>query len=294
MAQSSNGESSLLAPGGATRTPSEALAEVERALLAELDSTRFLHLLVESASRLFGALTGVWLIAEDGVLVERITSVPGTFPAGRVTFGEGMTGRCAQARRGLLVLDYPRWPHALPRYVAADLRHAMAHPLVMGDRILGVITMSRTGAGATPFTDDDFASLEHLAGLAALALRNAKLYEEAERRRREAEGLAQVARTLTGILDVGQVASRITESVLTLFPGCLGAGVAACQAEGPAEVLAVGGPLSAVVQAGRPFVPGPLLDRVRREQRIACVADLQAEPEPADPPNAALDREPEG
>jgi hypothetical protein len=35
------------------RKQNEVLAEVERALLAELDSTRFLHLLVESASRRF-------------------------------------------------------------------------------------------------------------------------------------------------------------------------------------------------------------------------------------------------
>src|SRR5262245_5701695 len=291
MGDSGRGEGALVAREADRRTPSEALAEVERALLAELDSTRFLHLLVESASRLFGALTGVWLVADHDVLVERITSVPGTFPVGRMTFSEGMTGQCARERRGLVVRDYPRWPHAVPRYVAAGLRQAMAHPLLMGDQVLGVLTMSRTGDDAAAFTDEDFASLEHLAGLAALALRNATLYAEAERRRWAAEGLAHVARTLTGIQDIGLVASRIAESVLTLFPGCLGAGVAASEAEGPAEILAVGGPLSDIVPPGQPFVLGPLLDRVRREQRIVNIADLQSEPEPADPRIAARRRE---
>ncbi len=183
------------------RGQDEALAEVERALLAELDSSRFLHLLVESASRRFGALTGVWLVAgEENALIERVTSVPGSFPEGRVALGEGMTGRCAATRRGLLVRDYPRWAHALPRYVAAGLRHAMAQPLMMRDQLFGVITMSRTGEDAPPFSEGDLANLERLAGLAALALRNAMLYEEAVRRRRQVEVLAEAERELVSEL----------------------------------------------------------------------------------------------
>src|SRR5262245_60757257 len=173
------------------RKQNEVLAEMERALLAELDSTKFLQLLVESASRRFDALTGVWLVVGDDVLVERITSVPGAFPEGRTAFGEGMAGRCAATRSGLLVREYPRWEHALSRYVAAGLRHAMAQPLLMGDHLLGVLTMMRTGDAASPFTESDFASLERLAGLAALALRNSMLYEEAVRRRRQVEVLAE-------------------------------------------------------------------------------------------------------
>src|SRR5262245_32159465 len=132
--------------------PNQALAEMERALLAELDSTKFLPLLVESGSRRFDALTGVWLVVGDDLLVERITSVPGTFPEGRMAFGEGMSGRCAATRHGLLISDYPRWEHAVPRYVTAGLRHAMAQPLMMGDHLLGVLTMSRTGDDAAPFS----------------------------------------------------------------------------------------------------------------------------------------------
>jgi signal transduction histidine kinase len=199
------------------RDRDEALVEMERALLAELDSTRFLQLLVESASQKFDALTGVWLVAGEGVVVERITSVPGTFPEGRVAFGEGMTGRCAATRRGLLVRDYPRWGQALPRYVAAGLRQAMAQPLTMGDRLLGVITMSRTGDEAAPFTESDLAGLERLAGLAALALRNAMLYEEAVRRRRHVEVLADAERELVGELGRERLLRLIVQRAGGLF-----------------------------------------------------------------------------
>jgi len=199
------------------RKQNEVLAEMERALLAELDSTKFLHLLVESASRRFDALTGVWLVAGDDLLVERITSVPGTFPEGRMAFGEGMSGRCAATRHGLLVQDYPRWEHAVPRYVAAGLRHAMAQPLMMGDHLLGVLTMSRTGDDASPFTESDLASLERLAGLAALALRNSMLYEEAVRRRRQVDVLAEAEREMVGELGRERLLRLIVQRAAGLF-----------------------------------------------------------------------------
>ena len=199
------------------RKQNEVLAEMERALLAELDSTKFLQLLVESASRRFDALTGVWLVVGHDLLVERITSVPGTFPEGRMAFGEGMSGRCAATRHGLLVQDYPRWDHAVPRYVAAGLQHAMAQPLVMGDHLLGVLTMSRTGEDAAPFTESDLANLERLAGLAALALRNSMLYEEAVRRRRQVEVLAEAEREMVGELGRERLLRLIVQRAAGLF-----------------------------------------------------------------------------
>jgi GAF domain-containing protein len=166
------------------------LAELERALLAELDSTRFLRLLVESVSRLFRAVCAVWLVHDGNVLVEHITTAPRTFPAEPMPLGEGVAGSCAAARRGLLMNDYPASSLALPRYVRLHIRHSMAHPLFMGDELLGVLSMSRFGDDRQPFTGEEFASMERLASFAALALHNARLYDEAVRRRRQAEVMA--------------------------------------------------------------------------------------------------------
>ena len=57
------------------------LVELERALLGELDSRRFLRLLVDSVSRLFRAVCGVWLVEDGDTLVETITTAPRSFPA---------------------------------------------------------------------------------------------------------------------------------------------------------------------------------------------------------------------
>ena len=195
----------------------EQLAQLERALLAELDAARFLRLLVESASRLFRAVSGVWLVVPPGdVLVERITTAPGTFPAEPMAFGEGAAGTCAATRRGLLVNDYPTSRFALPRYLPHLIRHSMAQPLLMGDELLGVLSISRFGDDTEPFTIDELASMERLAGFAALALRNARLYDEAVRRRHQAEVLAELGRETTS-LDLERVLKTVVERTSPLL-----------------------------------------------------------------------------
>ena len=97
----------------------------------------------------------------------------------------------------------------------------MAYPLKVHERLLGVIAMSRIGHDAHPFGREEFDVLGHFATQAAVALENARFYEDAERRQREAEALARVARKLTESLNVQEVGTRIAESVRRLFGAAL-------------------------------------------------------------------------
>ncbi|HET9036590.1 MAG TPA: GAF domain-containing protein, partial [Myxococcaceae bacterium] len=422
--------------------------------IGELDATRFLRLLIDSTARLFEARASIWLVVKESVLTERISSASRATSEGRVFFGEGLAGCCAQSRQGLLVRDYPSWARALPGSVTEGLRHAMAQPLLLRGRLVGVITAVRSGPLAVPFSETDLETLgrlalqasvaarhmaleeetsqrqreaEALAGIArslnergdvtgvcqqivdcvltllpitaaviampepngdmrgivrsgdlnlrasdivlprgvgitgramltgqpvssddvlndprvafpdriragvvtsgqrallamplgppgrpigaltvtnrnalkftagerrlleafadqaSLALENARLYEDAERRGKEADALAQGARALTGTQDAMQVVSRIVESVPSLLPGCVHAAVAVPRAEGRLWAVAGGGPLSGVLQTGRPVTKGSIVNRVWQERRPSWTADLMAEPEPEEP-----------
>jgi signal transduction histidine kinase len=66
------------------------------------------------------------------------------------------------------------------------------------------------------FTETDIAMLEMFADQAALALENARLYGEAEERRREAEVLDDVAQSLSSALDLDTALQRIGESAREL------------------------------------------------------------------------------
>src|SRR4029077_8334892 len=80
----------------------------------------------------------------------------------------------------------------------------------------------------------------HFATQAAIALENARLYEETEQGRREAEELGRVARTFTERLEVSAVGERIVDSVLTLFR-VRSAGLRLLQPDGSFVAVAWGG-----------------------------------------------------
>ena len=193
----------------------EALASVQRDLSAELDLDRLLGLIVERAGRLFEGTGFAYLFDEEsqslGARVwgraEPESEAP--FPA-----EGGMVASCAGARRGLLVNDYPGSPYALPAVVRLGVRHAMAQPLVSRDRLLGVLVVARRVDA--PFRPEDFAGFEGLTVQAAVALDNAILFVEAGRQRREAEVLAELARSINTAQDVSTVLQRVVDGAKEL------------------------------------------------------------------------------
>src|SRR5262249_35408371 len=139
-----------------------ALAEMERELAAVLDAERLPALIVERATDFFKAAGALWTLEEDGTLIPRAWT--GQDLAGeRFGRGEGLAGVAINERRGLITNDYASSPHAMPRYVARGLRRVIMQPVVLRDRPLGVLTMSRTGADAAPFDVEDLALLQSLA-----------------------------------------------------------------------------------------------------------------------------------
>ena len=118
----------------------------------------------------------------------------------------------AAERRGVLANDYPHSPLARPEFIAHGIRHAMAQPLIIGDRVRGVVTMSRSGDDAEPFQPDDLPLLESFAAQAAIALENARLYHAAETRAARLRTLSRLNHLVTSSLDPGQVLSSIAEA----------------------------------------------------------------------------------
>ncbi|MGH7317493.1 MAG: ATP-binding protein, partial [Candidatus Rokuibacteriota bacterium] len=93
----------------------------------------------------------------------------------------------------------------------------MAQPLVSRDRLLGVLVMCRREP--RPFLPEDFAAFEGLAVQAAVSLDNAILFVEAGRQRREAEVLAELARSINAAQDVFTVLQRVVDGAKELC-GC--------------------------------------------------------------------------
>jgi GAF domain-containing protein len=83
----------------------------------------------------------------------------------------------------------------------------MAVPLAIKDRVIGLLTMSRTEAGY--FTEMHARIASAVGQQAAVAIENARLYQEAELRTREMAALLDVSKDIASTLDRGALVRGI-------------------------------------------------------------------------------------
>jgi len=88
-------------------------------------------------------------------------------------------------------------------------------PLTAAGTLVGTLEAGQMNSGA--FGAHDLELLTLVSGQAAVAIRNAKLYEEEQKRRAELTGLANLNQALSSVRDMQDVFTRLVESVAPLF-----------------------------------------------------------------------------
>ncbi|HEY3532692.1 MAG TPA: GAF domain-containing protein, partial [Casimicrobiaceae bacterium] len=88
-------------------------------------------------------------------------------------------------------------------------------PLMKGERARGVIALYATRQDA--FTDNHVNLLSALANTMSVALENARLFDETQRRGRETAALAEVGRDISSTLDLAKVMDRIARHAKDLL-----------------------------------------------------------------------------
>ena len=194
------------------------LSRLTRSIASATDSDAAFRAIAEAATTLLKAKTAyVWVDAGGEALREAGSFWAGPEPGGRIVRTDpvprdaSLAGAVLAARRAEYIEDIqrdPRWRH---RELAerSDLHGCLALPLIHQDRAVGALNVAFGRRGAVTAEERDPAEL--LAGQAAIAIENARLYEDAGRRRREAELLAAVVRTINTSLDLATVLPRIAE-----------------------------------------------------------------------------------
>jgi sigma-B regulation protein RsbU (phosphoserine phosphatase) len=154
----------------------EALAEIGREVAAVLDLDQLFTRIAQLAKRVIDYRTlGILLLNADGELEMKLAVQYGEkVEVPRVRLGEGLVGYAALHREAVLVSDVSQDP----RYIrlVPDVRSELAIPLLLKDRCIGVIDLESPELDA--FSKRDVEILTLLASQAAVALENARLYEE--------------------------------------------------------------------------------------------------------------------
>jgi phosphoserine phosphatase RsbU/P len=113
-----------------------------------------------------------------------------------VPLGKGITGAAAESREVVRVHDTAKDP----RYIAShpDIRSEVAVPLILQDKVLGIIDLESGRIGH--FTDDHIRTITLLAPQIAASVENARLYQELASRERRMEEDLMAARELQRVL----------------------------------------------------------------------------------------------
>ncbi len=160
-----------------------ALFEVGRLLNSTLEVDRLLERIVEKALEITGANTGAILLLDEsnGLLSIRAARGIAADLVRDLTLkvGEGITGFAAREGRTILVPDVSKEP----RYVVGNpsVRSELAVPMFDEGKVIGVIDVDSDLPDK--FREDDRELLETFAGVAAVALRNARLFQQGASRR---------------------------------------------------------------------------------------------------------------
>jgi PAS domain S-box-containing protein len=206
------------------RAQLEAVRAVSAEITEELHLAKVLHLVARRACELTrGSAADIDLWDPDRQVLVAEASYGHTAPRPATIrhLGEGAMGTVAQTRRGIILNNYRTSPIAHPETVAhTTITASLVEPLLYRDTLLGVIGVDHEIRGRT-FTSQDQDVLGLFADQAAIAIANARLYGDAERRQREAEVLASLAQTITASLDLDTVLQRVTEGAKGLCDGDL-------------------------------------------------------------------------
>jgi signal transduction histidine kinase/CheY-like chemotaxis protein len=141
---------------------------------------------------------------------------------GRFEPGEGIVGWVMEHLTPLAIADLPVDPRLKERQwaEAEGLRSLVAVPLLLEDKPVGVLVgVSRQ---RREFGADEIALVQALATSAAVAIRNARLYEETQRRLQYNETLVAVSQAIGSTLDLTEILRRATREMVRTLGGDMG------------------------------------------------------------------------
>jgi sigma-B regulation protein RsbU (phosphoserine phosphatase) len=189
------------------------LAEIGEEVNASLNLDEVLaHTAVLIKRHIDYELFGVLLVDSDGLYLRHRFAIgypPGLAENLRVPIGQGITGTAAATGHSVRVSDVS----VDPRYINAieTVRSELAVPLMLRGKCVGVLDIQSQHPDY--FTKDQQSILTMLASRLAVAIENARLFQQVSNQAETLLVLNEVSREMSSILDVEELLRRAAELV---------------------------------------------------------------------------------
>jgi len=200
-----------------------ALARIGREISATLDLQAVLEKMAGYAMDLLNSVTSaVYIPTEDFQRLNPIAVVgeeAEEIKADPLVIGEGIIGSVAQSKMGEVVNDVYHDTRAITvsgtdPYTLDE--HLMAVPIMLQDRLRGVMAVWRVGAG-TDFTQTEFDFLSNIAQQAAIAIENARLFQNVTESQEQLSEALRIARIGYFEFDRQARTITVTDELLSLL-----------------------------------------------------------------------------
>jgi len=190
-----------------------ALNRTSQLITARLDLSSLLETISRSVTSLMGSTgCGIGLLSPDRTLIEHAAAHGFRTPEWRnlsVRVGEGLIGLAVSTGRAVRSDDLREDPRSARRDLdeKEGIRSMLSVPLRVAGQIIGVLSAFSSQARA--FGDRQQSVLESFADQAGIAIQNARLFEETQRRARETQALLRAGHAVNQSLDVSETVRLI-------------------------------------------------------------------------------------
>ncbi len=185
----------------------EAIAQVNRTLLAGMGLDDLLNMIVSAAQVRFGLpyVAVLWVDEAAGEFVVRAQAGPlaATAPPDmRLKLSEGLSARVYATGQTVLARDVRNEPDYIPASDAPVLSSLLT-PMKASGKVIGIMAFDSLGLDA--FSEADVAALTTLTDQMTIAAENARLYAEAQRERRRSTAILHSTRDVVVLIGPDQL-----------------------------------------------------------------------------------------
>ncbi len=170
-----------------------ALLDSMAALAGDLELDRVLQVVLHRAVQLLGVTGGEVAILDEAAAELEIVACHniGKESTGtRLKIGEGAMGQVARTREPLIIPSYRDWLGQSAKYADIQVHSVMVAPLLIGERLVGVIAALHSDPRRI-FNTEDLRLLKLFAPQVAVAIENARLFTNIQRQQAYFESLVR-------------------------------------------------------------------------------------------------------
>ncbi|MCB9423076.1 MAG: GAF domain-containing protein [Ardenticatenaceae bacterium] len=184
----------------------ETSGEISRQISTILERQELVKKVVELIQQSFNYYQAQIFLFDDAK--ENLVMVSGTGEGAQkmlanrhqIAIGKGLVGRAGQTGQPVLVSDTSQADDWLPNPLLPDTKAETAVPIMSGEQIYGVLDVQQNVTGG--LEQSDVALLESIANQVAVALRNANLYDEAQKQAEREALLNQINQQILQTTDM--------------------------------------------------------------------------------------------